>query len=700
MANLVDIVKDIISLINLNIPVTSTDGVRVNLCYTLHITLGKIVTDENGLEYKVTDIENNSWIDVEPYGHEAEFEGVTVVAPSITFLHGSPSSVNSEYLKLDARTLNKTPFIWLLESYEYDDLGKGSALEASFNARMFFMDWCDAAEWINDEHNDLSIKPMTNLANAFLNVVDASYSFKTVESSSVKVRSRFGVEVTNKGSERKIIDDDFSGVEVNVKLDLYDTEICCSASEVPNYVCYPVTYDITDTDGNTLYTGTIASGGSLNQEIENSTAVLKNTLGTTLSTTEILAEGSEDITAPNALVGVLNSEGTTVDGDSFASGTAGNLLAPDANYTVQYLNGTPIESGSIPSNTSKIVEVPDPITCADATVTLNSIEMTDIPSGDTENIKVLQSDDMTEVGSKQGTHWRIADSVVTDSDGTDYDVKAEESFVCTPYKPIVADVMSDMFEGRVLFDGGTFEDKTELVTNIAADYDFINEASLVLMPHAYKTNTIYALKEFNGDGDGLFTRAGTATRIDESGNPEVMAANVPRIDYSNGYPVLLLESAVDYAYGFGEVTTFNSEEGVLFVEMQALTDDLTRRDISISNGTIQNNIILRFNVNSNEIQAYISVSNTIVANLTTSAYTTTDMNKIAFKWKANDFALWVNGVEVATDSSGTVFPVDTLDRLTFSYANGVANRYEGNVKQAMIFKTALSDTDLQTLTTL
>ena len=327
MANLVDIVKDIISLINLNIPVTSTNGVRVNLCYTLHITLGKIVTDENGLEYKVTNIENNSWIDVEPYGHADIFAGTSVIAPTITFLHGSPSSVNSEYLKLDSRTLNKTPFIWLLESYEYDDLGKGSSLEASFNARMFFMDWCDAAEWINDEHNDLSIKPMTNLANAFLNVIDKSYSFKTVESSSVKVRSRFGVEVTNKGSERKIIDDDFSGVEVNVKLDLYDTEICCSSSDVPNYICYPVTYDITDSNGASLYAGSIVSGGNLSQSITNSTITLKNSLGTTQSTTEVLSQQDLELIANDATI--ENSDLSYTN--TVASG--GTLVLPDVTNT-------------------------------------------------------------------------------------------------------------------------------------------------------------------------------------------------------------------------------------------------------------------------------------------------------------------------------------------------------------------------------
>jgi len=98
---------------------------------------------------------------------------------------------------------------------------------------------------------------------------------------------------------------------------------------IPSGDCPDATYTITDLDGNTLYTGTIASGFSNTQAINNSTAVLKNTLGTTISTTEILAEGSEDITAPNALVGLEDTGGNVIGGDSFASGTVNTMVAPD-----------------------------------------------------------------------------------------------------------------------------------------------------------------------------------------------------------------------------------------------------------------------------------------------------------------------------------------------------------------------------------
>lgn len=69
--------------------------------------------------------------------------------------------------------------------------------------------------------------------------------------------------------------------------------------------------------------------------------------------------------------------------------------------------------------------------------------------------------------------------------------------------------------------------------------------------------------------------------------------------------------------------------------------------------------------------------------------------KIALKYKANDFALWVNGTERVTDSSGAA-PVD-LSELAFDRGNG-ASDFEGKTKCVAVFKEALTDVQLQCLT--
>ena len=141
----------------------------------------------------------------------------------------------------------------------------------------------------------------------------------------------------------------------------------------------------------------------------------------------------------------------------------------------------------------------------------------------------------------------------------------------------------------------------------------------------------------------------------------------------------------------------NSTEGVLFAEIAALSDDGTSRLIGLSDGTSTKRINIYYDTSSNSI--YGLLLNSSVQGITSFTLSdSTNFAKIAFKYKENDFALWVNGTEVDTDSSGTTFTSDTLNKLSFDRADGVAPFF-GKVKQLQVFKTALTDTELATLTT-
>ena len=143
----------------------------------------------------------------------------------------------------------------------------------------------------------------------------------------------------------------------------------------------------------------------------------------------------------------------------------------------------------------------------------------------------------------------------------------------------------------------------------------------------------------------------------------------------------------------------NSEQGVLFVEMAALSDDLTRRKITISDGTLSNFCSLYFDSVSNRIIGRTTVGGVLQSFLITSSYTEINFNKIAFKWKENDFSLWVNGTEVAVDTSGVVWSSGVLTKISFDNGVGAENLF-GKVKQLQVFKTALTDSELATLTTI
>ena len=100
--------------------------------------------------------------------------------------------------------------------------------------------------------------------------------------------------------------------------------------------------------------------------------------------------------------------------------TVGTIPSGDSDSFIVNLDGSP--SGVWDGTAWQVTSAP----CDDATIELNGVEMTTIPSGDTENITVLQSSGATQVGSKQGTHWRIDDSAISINGSPVADVKAED----------------------------------------------------------------------------------------------------------------------------------------------------------------------------------------------------------------------------------------------------------------------------------
>jgi len=140
----------------------------------------------------------------------------------------------------------------------------------------------------------------------------------------------------------------------------------------------------------------------------------------------------------------------------------------------------------------------------------------------------------------------------------------------------------------------------------------------------------------------------------------------------------------------------NSTEGVLFVEMAALSDDSDSKRITISDGTLTNRITI--SIASNIISGFINVNNVTQYTFYESGITTTDFNKIAIKYKANDFSVWINGVEYDVQTSGSTFSTNTLNTLNFSNATNLSNFLFGKVKQLQVYDTALTDMQLIQLT--
>ena len=156
--------------------------------------------------------------------------------------------------------------------------------------------------------------------------------------------------------------------------------------------------------------------------------------------------------------------------------------------------------------------------------------------------------------------------------------------------------------------------------------------------------------------------------------------------------------SAEVANGSGDASTFNDSEGVLMAEISALANSDTtnpNRGLGISSGSTNNTIFIYYQGTLNKLSCIIVSDGIVQFSSSTTLFNVDYYLKIGLKYKQNDFALWVNGVEALTDTSGNT-PVG-LNELAFDNGAGLDNFY-GNTKQVQYYDSALTDSELETLT--
>ena len=152
----------------------------------------------------------------------------------------------------------------------------------------------------------------------------------------------------------------------------------------------------------------------------------------------------------------------------------------------------------------------------------------------------------------------------------------------------------------------------------------------------------------------------------------------------------------DTASGSGNSEVFNDSEGVLFANIKGENDG-TFNYISLSDGGTTNYAGILYTDTDNQIIYRYYVGGSGVA-ITVNSINVTNFNKIAIKWKANDFAIWINGIEVGTASSGSLNPSGTFTELAFARGGSNDTPFYGKTKEIGYYDTALTDAELETLT--
>jgi uncharacterized membrane protein len=209
-------------------------------------------------------------------------------------------------------------------------------------------------------------------------------------------------------------------------------------------VCADANYDIEDSNGNSLYSGSIPSGGSLIQTINDSTLDVNNSSGGLISSRSILAEGTDSYNVADSIAVIKDSANNTLKTENILATISEDITINDSTLNVNKSDGTLISSRTILAESTTSYNVADstailkdedgntlsstPIKATESTnitapngdVSVNNVAFDDVLSGGTLNIEVRKSTGNDLIGSKQGQYWRIGDStaVIKNASGT------------------------------------------------------------------------------------------------------------------------------------------------------------------------------------------------------------------------------------------------------------------------------------------
>jgi hypothetical protein len=128
---------------------------------------------------------------------------------------------------------------------------------------------------------------------------------------------------------------------------------------------------------------------------------------------------------------------------------------------------------------------------------------------------------------------------------------------------------------------------------------------------------------------------------------------------------------------------WEQKDGVFFIN--SISDGTTSNELFMAFGSSGNNLI-RFSMNAGGIN-YVNTDSGVISS---------GRHKIAFAYKTNDVTAYIDGVQIFTDTSAIV---PATSAFKFARSNDTLN-FVSSINQQLLFKTRLSNEQLQTLTSL
>ncbi len=220
--------------------------------------------------------------------------------------------------------------------------------------------------------------------------------------------------------------------------------------------------------------------------------------------------------------------------------------------------------------------------------------------------------------------------------------------------------------------------------------------SILLLPSAQMVGSVLNVLPKDTSLAFDFARAGTANYTDEWGATITAAANEPRIDYSEGFPVILCDTGVSESISNGgDSSSLSGSEVCMVVRVKCDANGGAERRIGVNDGTSANRGYISFSATANTIVLGYYNASVLTGLVSTASTDQSQWNTIAITLKTNAYSLWINGVKVGTDATGTFNNVFT--RMDFNNALGGV-LFDGKIAFAKYFQSIPTDEQMAILT--
>ncbi len=233
MASTVEILQSIINSMKIELNVSSivdnNDNTYVlNVCNSQYLS-GKY-QDQNAFEltlgdnvYEILDTTTNT---VTIKGDVLPSTGKYLL-PVPKFYHGTITQTNIELDMVD-NNFNITPMIYLRRSFSEQRFRNGN-INREADITLYFLTQANFTEWQTTDFDKYSVKPMSNLLDAFIYHISNSRYIGKFDSYTIQDNIKFANFIDSKGYEKQIVNKHLSGVQLDITLPVKSnyTDLIC-----------------------------------------------------------------------------------------------------------------------------------------------------------------------------------------------------------------------------------------------------------------------------------------------------------------------------------------------------------------------------------------------------------------------------------------------------------------------------------------